>query len=46
MVRELLEVDLLLVELLPQLHEPLALALADGHVLAGLLAAGEGITVT
>lgn len=45
MVRELLEVGLLLVELLSQLEEPLPLALADGHVLASLLAAREGIAI-
>lgn len=45
MIRQLLEVGLLLVELLPQLEEPLLLALADGVVLAGLFAALEGVSV-
>lgn len=45
MVRELLEVVLLLPELLSEGDELLLLALADGKVLLGLLAALEGITV-
>lgn len=46
MVRELLEVVLLLPELLSEGDELLLLALADGKVLLGLLAALEGITVS
>jgi len=45
MVRQLLEVGLLLVQLLPELEEPLLLALADGVVLVGALAALEGVSV-
>ena len=45
MVRELLEVGLLLVKLLPELEKLFPLALANGHVLAGLLAAMEGRAV-
>lgn len=45
MIRELLEVSLLLVDLLAELEELLLLALADGIVLSGLLTAPEGITV-
>lgn len=44
MLGELVQVGLLLLELLLQLQELLLLALADGVVLGGLLAAGEGIT--
>jgi hypothetical protein len=44
-IGELLEVGLLLVELLPELEEPLLLALSDGEVLVCLLAALEGISV-
>lgn len=42
-IGELLEVRLLLVELLAELHELFLLALADGVVLGALLAAPEGI---
>ena len=45
MVGKFLEVGLLLVKLLSQLEELLPLALANGHVLAGLLAARESIPV-
>ena len=45
MVRELLEVSLLLVELLPQLEELLLLALPDGVVLLRLLTSLEGVSV-
>lgn len=45
MIGELLEVRLLLVELLPELHELFLLALADGVVLGALLTALEGIAV-
>lgn len=45
MIGQLLEVRLLLVELLLELEEPLLLALADGVVLVGALAALEGVTV-
>jgi hypothetical protein len=44
-VRQLLEVGLLLVQLLLELEEPLLLALTDGVVLAGALAALEGVSV-
>jgi hypothetical protein len=44
-VRQLLEVRLLLVELLLELEEPLLLALTDGEVLAGALAALVGVAV-
>ena len=45
MIAQRLEVSLLLVQLLPELEEPLLLALADGVVLAGALAALEGVAV-
>lgn len=45
MVRELLDVGLLLGELLLELLELLLLALADRKVLLGALAALEGVTV-
>jgi hypothetical protein len=45
-VRQLLEVGLLLVQLLLELEEPLLLALANGVVLVGALAALEGISVS
>ena len=45
MVRELLEVGLLLPKLLLESHELLLLALADGVILLGALAALEGVTV-
>jgi hypothetical protein len=44
-VGQLLEVVLLLGELLLELEEPLLLALADGVVLAGTLAALESVSV-
>ena len=44
-VRELLQVLLLLLELLLQFQQLLLLALLDGVVLGGALAALEGITV-
>ncbi len=46
MVRELLQVDLLLGELLLELLELLLLALADRKVLASTLPPLEGVTVT
>lgn len=45
MVRQLLDVGLLLGELLAQLLELLLLALADGVVLAGALASLEGVAM-
>lgn len=45
MVRELLEVGLLLAELLLESHELLLLALADGVILLGALAALEGVAI-
>lgn len=45
-VGQLLEVSLLLVELLLEFEEPLLLALANGVVLVGALAALEGVTLT
>lgn len=45
MVRQLLQVGLLLGELLLELLELLLLALADGKVLAGALAPLEGVAV-
>jgi hypothetical protein len=44
-VRELLQVGLLLGQLLLELHELLLLALADRVVLAGALAPLKGVTV-
>lgn len=44
-VRQLLEVNLLLGELLLEFHELLLLALANGVVLAGLFALLEGVAV-
>lgn len=45
-VGQLLQVSLLLVELLLEFEEPLLLALANGVVLVGALAALEGVTVS
>lgn len=45
MLRQPLEVRLLLGELLPELEQLLLLALLDGPVLEGLLAALEGVSV-
>lgn len=46
MVREALEVLLLLSKLLPELQKLLLLTHADSHILAGALTALEGVTVT
>lgn len=45
MIRQLLEVGLLLLELLAELQELLLLAHTDGIVLVGLLSALEGVSV-